>query len=195
MRVEVHNIVELSERFDVVFVVEGEHSPSDFHWEAGDDFNVVWGPQKGSSTSIQMVNGKTTRSSQTSYTYILQARKTGTFTLQPAVAKVKGTQVQSKAVTIQVVDGDSAAGNNSASSQDQASSPTQQQRASTGNADIFMRLSLSRTSVVVGEPVTATLKIYHRANLVGFENAKFPTFKGFWSQEVETPSNIEFQRE
>ena len=195
MRVEVHNIVELQERFNVVFVVEGENSPSDFQWEAGEDFQVVWGPQKGSSTSIQMVNGKTTRSSQTSYTYILQARKTGTFTLQPAVAKVKGTQVQSKAVTIQVVDGDSAAGNNSASSQDQASSPTQQQRASTGNADIFMRLSLSRTSVVVGEPVTATLKIYHRANLVGFENAKFPTFKGFWSQEVETPSNIEFQRE
>ena len=58
-----------------------------------------------------------------------------------------------------------------------------------------MRLSLSRSSVVVGEPVTATLKIYHRANLVGFENAKFPAFKGFWSQEVETPSNIEFQRE
>lgn len=195
MRVEVHNIVELQERFNVVFVVEGENSPSDFQWEAGEDFQVVWGPQKGSSTSIQMVNGKTTRSSQTSYTYILQARKTGTFTLQPAVAKVKGTQVQSKAVTIQVVDGDSAAGNNSASSQGQASSPTQQQRASTGNADIFMRLSLSRTSVVVGEPVTATLKIYHRANLVGFENAKFPTFKGFWSQEVETPSNIEFQRE
>ena len=68
MRVEVHNIVEQDERFNVVFVVEGEHAPSDFQWEAGDDFTVVWGPQKGSSTSIQMINGKTTRSSQTSYT-------------------------------------------------------------------------------------------------------------------------------
>jgi len=58
-----------------------------------------------------------------------------------------------------------------------------------------MRLSISRNSLVVGEPVTATLKIYHRANLAGFENAKFPSFKGFWSQEVESPSNIEFQRE
>jgi tetratricopeptide (TPR) repeat protein len=58
-----------------------------------------------------------------------------------------------------------------------------------------MRLTLSRSSVVVGEPVTATLKIYHRTNLVGFENAKFPSFNGFWSQEVDTPSNIEFQRE
>ena len=47
IRVEVHNIVELSERFNLVFVVEGEHSPSDFQWEPGDDFTVVWGPQKG----------------------------------------------------------------------------------------------------------------------------------------------------
>ncbi len=55
IRVEVHNIVELQERFNVGFVVEGENSPSDFQWEAGDDFTVVWGPQKGSSTSIQII--------------------------------------------------------------------------------------------------------------------------------------------
>ena len=196
IRVEVHNIVELQERFNLVFVVEGEHAPSDFQWEPGEDFSLVWGPQKGSSTSIQMVNGKTTRSSQTSYTYILQARKTGTFTLPSAVAKVKGTEIRSKAVTIQVVDGDSNAANAAAS---QGNAQQQQQQRSTqatsGDADIFLRLSLSRNSVVVGEPVTATLKIYHRANLVGFENAQFPAFKGFWSQEVEAPSNIEFQRE
>ena len=197
IRVEVHNIVELQERFNLVFVVEGEHAPSDFQWEPGEDFSLVWGPQKGSSTSIQMVNGKTTRSSQTSYTYILQARKTGTFTLPSAVAKVKGTEIRSKAVTIQVVDGDTNAAN-AAASQGNAQQQQQQRsssQATSGNADIFLRLSLSRNSVVVGEPVTATLKIYHRTNLVGFENAQFPAFKGFWSQEVEAPSNIEFQRE
>lgn len=196
MRVEVHNIVEQDERFNVVFVVEGEHAPSDFQWEAGDDFTVVWGPQKGTSTSIQMINGKTTRSSQTSYTYILQARKTGNLTIQPATAKVKGTQVQSNPVTIQVVSSGAAASGQAQAAQGQSHGSQQQQaQAARGDADIFMRLSLSRSSVVVGEPVTATLKIYHRANLVGFENAKFPAFKGFWSQEVETPSNIEFQRE
>ena len=192
IRVEVHNIVELQERFNAVFVVEGEHAPSDFQWEAGDDFTVVWGPQKGTSTSIQMTNGKTTRTSQTSYTYILQAKRSGTFTLPPATAKVKGTQLQSKPVSIQVVDG---GGNAGAAGQGSSASNRQQQQASRGDADIFLRLSLSRTSVVVGEPITATLKIYHRANLVGFEDAKFPSFKGFWSQEVEAPSNIEFQRE
>ena len=197
IRVEVHNIVELSERFNLVFVVEGEHAPSDFQWEAGDDVTVVWGPQKGTSRSVQMINGKTTRSSQTSYTYILQARKTGSLTIRPAVAKVKGDEIRSKAVTIQVVDdGSSSGGGSSSQSAPQGGgSQSSAQTATAGNADIFLRLSLSRTSVVVGEPISATLKIYHRANLVGFENARFPSFNGFWSQEVEAPTNIEFQRE
>ena len=195
IRVEVHNIVELDERFNVVFVVEGEHSPSEFNWDAGNDFTVVWGPQKGTSTSIQMINGKTTRSSQTSYTYILQARSTGTFTIRPASAKVKGNVIESKPVSIQVVSGGGS--NNTQSQQSGSDSQASQPSQSTGLADldIFMKLTLSRSSVVVGEPVTATLKIYHRANLVGFENAHFPSFNSFWSQEVETPSNIEFQRE
>ncbi|MBQ3813714.1 MAG: BatD family protein, partial [Bacteroidales bacterium] len=190
--VEVHNIVEVGERFNLVFVVEGEQEPSDFSWEAGEDFTVVWGPQKGTSRSVQIINGKTTRSSQTSYTYILQARQAGNFTIQPASAKVKGNAIHSKAVTIQVVSG-------AQQSQQQPGQGSQAQSqdsgASAAQQDIFMRLTLSRSSVVVGEPVTAVLKIYQRANLVGFENARFPSFKGFWSQEVDTPSNIEFQRE
>lgn len=204
IHVEVHNIVELSERFNVIFVVDGQHSPSDFQWDAGDDFNIVWGPQKGTSSSIQIINGKASRSSQTSYTYILQARRTGTLTIASATAKIRGTEVKSKPVYIQVVDDNSGG----ASAQSGAAQGSTQQSGSTrqiqeprrrsledGESDIFMRLSLNRNNVVLGEPITATLKIYQRANLVGFENAKFPTFKGFWSQEVDTPSNIEFQRE
>ena len=197
IRVEVHNIVELGERFNLVFVVEGEHSPSDFQWKAGDDFTVVWGPQKGTSTSIQIINGKTTRSAQTSYTYILQANRAGSLTIPPATAVVKDSEISSRAATIQVVEG--GAGAAAAQQQGQGQGQNQAQGQSQGTTpaegDIFMRLSLSRNSVVVGEPVTATLKIYHRTNLVGFENAKFPSFKGFWSQEVDTPANIEFQRE
>ena len=196
IRVEVHNIVELSERFNLVFIVDGEREPSDFQWNASDDFTVVWGPQKGTSRSVQMINGKTTRSSQTSYTYILQARKTGTFTIPAATAKVKGEELQSKPVTIQVVDdGNSSGAAAQSSGNSQGSQTTSAQTASANSSDIFMRFTLSRNSVVVGEPVTATLKIYQRTNLVGFENARFPSFNGFWSQEVESPSNVEFQRE
>ena len=196
IRVEVHNIVELSERFNVVFIVEGEHAPSEFQWSPGEDFNLVWGPQKGTSTSMSIVNGKTTRSSQTSYTYILQAKKTGTFTFAPATATVRGDQIRSKAVQITVVEGAGAQGQAQGGSQ-QGGSQQQEARpsASTDAGELFMRLNLSKRDAMVGEPVTATLKIYQRANLTGFEDARFPKFNGFWSQEVDTPQSIEFQRE
>ena len=198
IRVDVHNIVELSERFNVVFIVEGEHAPSDFQWNPGDDFTLVWGPQKGTSTSVSIVNGKTTRSSQTSYTYILQAKKTGTFTFAPATASVKGDQIRSKTFQVTVVegrdDGAQAQGQGGAA---QGGGQQQQARPSASNdtGELFMRLSLSKRDAMVGEPITATLKIYQRANLTGFEDARFPKFNGFWSQEVDTPQSIEFQRE
>ena len=193
IRVEVHNIVEMSERFNVVFVVEGEHGPSDFQWNPGDDFTLVWGPQKGTSTSVSIVNGKTTRSSQTSYTYILQAKKTGTFTLAPAVATVKGTEIRSRAAQVTVVEGGS--GTSQGSSGASQGSSQARPSAVTNDGEIFMRLNLSRREAVVGEPITATLKLYQRANLTGFEDARFPKFNGFWSQEVDAPQSIDFQRE
>ena len=200
IRVEVHNIVELGERFNVVFVVDGEHAPSDFQWSPGDDFTLVWGPQKGTSTSISIVNGKTTKTSQTSYTYILQAKKTGAFQLASATATVKGTEIHSRAAQVTVVEGrDEAAaaqgGSGGTSGNASGSAGEARQSSSQNTGEIFMRLNLSKREAVVGEPITATLKIYQRANLTGFEDAKFPKFNGFWSQEVDTPQNIEFQRE
>ena len=197
IKVEVHNIVETGERFNLVFVVEGEHAPSSFSWEAGSGVTVVWGPQPGTSTSIQIINGKTTRSSQTSYTYILQADQAGTVTIPSATATVNGKQIQSHSVTIQVVDAGGASASQPAPSQNRSGSQQTQSSPANSSAqgDIFMRLSLNRNSVVVGEPVIATLKIYHRTNLVGFEDYTPPTFKSFWNQEVETPTNINFKRE
>ena len=198
IRVEVHNIVELSERFNVVFIVEGEHAPTDFQWTPGDEFTLVWGPQKGTSTSVSIVNGKTTRSSQTSYTYILQAKKTGTFTFAPATATVKGDQIRSKSVQITVVeggDGTAAQAQTQGGNQQGGGQQQSRQSASTDTGELFMRLYLSKRDAMVGEPITATLKIYQRANLTGFEDAKFPKFNGFWSQEVDTPQTIDFQRE
>ena len=64
IKVSAPNLVALDEQFSVTFTISGD-APSDFQWEAPSDFRLVWGPQKGSSTSISIVNGKHTRSSQT----------------------------------------------------------------------------------------------------------------------------------
>lgn len=198
IRVEAPDVVAVNEQFNVTFIIEGEKSPSDFQWSSGDDFQLVWGPQKGSSSSIQIINGKRSSSHQTTFTYILIPKATGTFQLPAATALLSGDRISSTQASIQVVsDG---ASSSRSSGQNGGKSSGGGQTSSTGSGeissnDLFMRLSLSRTEVVIGEPITATLKIYQRANVVGFENAKFPTFNGFWSQETYVPNNIEFKRE
>lgn len=203
IKVEAPNVVGADERFNVTFIIEGEKGASDFSWSQGDDFQLVWGPQKGSSTSISVINGKRTSSHQTTYTYILLPKSTGTFQIQPATATVSGEKISSSPFSIQVVtDASSQRGGQGTQGQDKDSSGAgsggSSQKAATGeipSEDLFLRLSLSRSEVVIGEPLTATLKLYQRVNIAGFENAKFPTFNGFWSQETYSPTNIEFKRE
>lgn len=200
IKVEVPDVVAVNEQFNVTFIIDGEKAPTDFQWSAGDDFQLVWGPQKGTSASIQIINGKRSSSRQTTFTYILIPKSTGTFQIPAATASVSGERISSSPANVQVVsDGTSSSGSSGSSGgAGQSSSSERRPSSSTGDVssgDLFLRLSLSRHEVVIGEPITATLKIYQRANVVGFENAKFPTFNGFWSQETYVPTNIEFKRE
>lgn len=197
IKVQTHNVVAADEQFNVTFIIEGESKPADFAWEPGDDFQLLWGPQQGRSTSVQMINGKTTKSVQTTYSYVLRPVKAGKFTIARASAKVKGQDIYSDPVTIEVVaSGASSSGSQSSgSSQGAQQSQRQSQNGIVQDDDIFLTMDLSRSNVVVGEPVTATIKLYQRVNVAGFESAEFPTFNGFWSQELEAPTNIEFARE
>lgn len=216
IKVQVPNVVAADEQFNLSFIIEGEESPSDFHWDVGDDFQLVWGPQKGSSTRTTVINGKRTRSSQFSFTYILMPRKTGKFTLPAATATVGGEKISSGRTAVEVVSGGSTSsgsgsgGSSSGSGGSSSGSGSQSAQGSGANVpggqsdtgageisrdDIFLKFTLSRTNVYVGEPVTATLKLYQRVNIAGFEDARFPTFNGFWSQETFAPQNIEFERE
>lgn len=196
VKVQAPNLVAVDEQFNVSFVISGEDAPSAFEWQPTDDFQLVWGPQKGTSSSVTIINGQRTKSSQTSYTYILLPRKTGNFTLPAAVATVKGERVTSSAATIEVVSGGSKpAGGQQAQESAEAQSRAQQQSGTVAADDIFLRMSVSKTKAVVGETLSATLKLYQRVNIAGFEDVKFPTFSGFWNQETFAPTNIEFSRE
>ena len=189
IKVEAPNVVARDEQFNVTFIMEGDDSPSEFEWNYGADFQLVWGPQQGRSTSIRVINGKRTRSSQFTYTYVMLPKATGTFTLPAATAKVKNKDISSGTFSIEVVS-DASSSTGAAEEKSQATAP-----GTIADDDLFMRLSLSRTNVVMGEPIIATLKLYQRANITSIEDARFPSFNGFWSQELEMPSNIEFKRE
>lgn len=199
IQVQTHKVVAEDEKFNVTFVIDGKVDVSDFSWEPGADFQLLWGPQRGQSSSIQIVNGKTTRSSQTSFSYILRPLKAGRFTLPRARAQVDGKEIVSKAETIEVVGANRPSqsaqpDNSSQQSGQQQSQPAQSQTNKNSGSDLFLAINVNKTNVVVGEPITATISIYTRADIAGFESAEFPDFNGFWSQEQASPTNIEFSR-
>lgn len=217
LNVQAPEIVALDERFNVTFVISGRAEPSSFDWVPGDGFQLVWGPQKGSYHQRTIINGKSESSTQTTYTYVLMPKSAGKFIIPAAKAKVKGETLTSEPFSIEVVassagksglsghQGSSGSANSSgmsgASGSGNASgsgSSSGSRAAATGdidNSDLFMRLNVSKSSVVVGESLTATLKLYQRVNISGFEDARFPSFNGFWSQQIQAPTNIEFRRE
>ena len=201
LKLEGPRVVSLDETFRIVFTADARMS--DFEWPGTDDFEVVWGPQRGSMSSTNIVNGKRTSTHQETVTYLLQPRQTGTFTIPAATASVDKQSVSSSTIQIEVVASQQQSQpQGSGTQQDpqgqQQSQPQRNDPSVTGTVssqDIFLRLSLGKTNVVKGEPLTATLKIYTRADIAGFEDIKFPTFNGFWSKETVTINNLEFNRE
>jgi len=176
-------VVEVGETFRLVFTTNGE--PSSFDPPSITGLDVLAGPTSSTMSSIQDINGKRTESFQVSYTYILQAHSEGKFTVPAASVVVDGKSYSSSAVTIEVVK------TNSGKVQD----PNEQESATVTNNDIFMKISISKGSVVVGEYFTATIKLYTKVPVAGFEDVRFPSFNGFWSQEIGSAQNIDFVRE
>ncbi|MBO7249428.1 MAG: protein BatD, partial [Bacteroidales bacterium] len=155
------------------------------------DFQVLAGPTTSTVSSTNIVNGQRTHTYQQSYTYILLAKGEGKFTIPPASVVIEGDTYTSKSITVEVVKG-----NKEAQSADSGNGVNGRDRyPSIGENDLILSMSLSKDKVVKGEPVIATLKLLVKTNISGVEDIKFPSFNGFWSQEIEAPSELEFVRE
>lgn len=193
IKVEVPPVVEVGEQFRAVFTLS--EKPSSFEWAPADGISILWGPQQGSSSSTTWINGKTTSVSQYTYSYILSATAPGKFSIPSAVATVSGRQLRSNPAAIEVVASSSASANNSAAASSSQNAQSSSKNNSQGNPSTYLTLRLNKSSVRQGEPVTATLSLYTNENISGFEDARFPSFNGFWSEETISPTNIQFKRE
>lgn len=59
------------------------------------------------------------------------------------------------------------------------------------DSDLFLRATLDRPEVFVGEQVTLTLLIYSRMDLMGVDSVTMPKLEGFLSQEIASPTNLQ----
>ena len=158
------------------------------------DFDVLSGPYTSTSSSTSFVNGKRTSSFEQTYTYMLMAQKTGTFTIGPATVKVDGESVQSNGVRIEVLPEDQTSGQQSATSGQPRQSNQSSSSSQASSENIFVRTIASKTKVHEQEALMITYKLYF-ANVDVTQltnNTKLPEFTGFLKQDLE---NGEIQTE
>lgn len=60
-----------------------------------------------------------------------------------------------------------------------------------GDSDLFLRASLDRPEVYVGEQATLSVYIYSRMDLMSVDGVTMPKLEGFFSQDVASPSNLQ----
>jgi len=181
-------VVNMGEAFRLSFTLN--ERPTDLKVPSLADFEVLGGPSTSSSSNMQYINGQMSRSFTYSYTYVLRSRKSGKFTIGAATAKVNDKTYTTDPLEIEVV---GSAGSNQPSAGQGQANPQRSTAAS--REELYTRLHVNKRDVYLGEQIIATIKIYSRANLAGFENMEFPSYNGFYTQQIDVPSQISLQRE
>ena len=122
------------------------------------DFKVMSG---GTSTSVQIINGRMSR--EVNYTYTLIPLKEGRLVIPPLTVMTDKTTQKTAEIVVTV-------------------SPKTQEK--TGREDVFAEGKVSNSSPYEGEPIVYTFKLF---NAVQIANARFqkPEFSGFTAKEVE----------
>lgn len=122
------------------------------------DFKTV---SRGSTSSFQMINGRTSR--QLIHNYVLIPTKTGPLTIPAIPVTIDGTVHYTTPITVRV---------------------SSQPPADSGQRDVYVTAEVSSPSPWIGQQLTYTFRLF---NAVQVADAKFqpPEFTGFNAEELE----------
>jgi len=134
------DVVRTGERFQVIYTLNA--NGKEFRTPDMKDFMVISGPHTSQSSSIQIINGKVSRSVENSYTLYVVGNKDGIFTIPPATIKVDDKTYKSNAVKIQVVKSNNQAQQQGSSggSNTKPGSSTQSSNSATNIKDDVLRI-------------------------------------------------------
>jgi hypothetical protein len=151
------------------------------------DFEVLFGPSPSVAHSVSYINGQTISETSVTYTYVLMAKKEGTFTIPPATIKVNNSNYTSNVLTIKVLPPDQAS---------EAQTQGNVSLSGLSDKDLFIVMQVSKRNVYEQEGFLVTFKLYSRnVQIGGLKDVKFPEFEGFLAQEVELPAEKQWTLE
>jgi hypothetical protein len=183
------NPVSTSDPFEITFTFSGSdvNGISNFQAPSFGNFSVLSGPNQ--STSMQIINGSV--SGSRSFSYYLQAKEKGKFTIGSASITNRGNVLKTHPITIEVVQG-SARPN--AQKGGQQGNEKQVSAAEIGD-NVFIRASADKSNAYIGEQVTVVYKLYTRLNIASLQVVKMPSYTGFWAEDITTSQNVSFTQE
>src|SRR5664280_353670 len=189
VKAEYPSVVNAGEQFTIMWTVNvggGEFTAPLFS-----GFYKLMGPQTSYSSSTQIINGKVSNETSYSYVYYLQGVKEGKFVIAPATFTLKNKIYSSDSLRIEVIGSTSQRQNVNPGNNDSAND----QEVESSGKDPFIRLSVNRREITMGEPVVATVKIYSRVNIAGINEIKYPSFNSFLRSDIATPPLTSLRQE
>ncbi len=188
--------VVVGDRFNISYVVN-TRNVKDFRPPQMDGLSVLSGPNTSTSSSITVVNGRTTQNTTIKFTFTVVANEEGTIEIGPAGITAEKEKMVSNSLTIKVLPPDQNTQNsNPGAGQGSGRSGGQSQSGTVSADDLFMLASVDRTNVYEQEALLLTYKVYVAPSIeLTSLTTKMPDLKNFHVQEVELPQQKEFQLE
>lgn len=180
-------VVEMGEQFRISYAINARGS--DFQQPNFGEFRVLSGPNVSQSSSVQIVNGNMKQEVSYTYSFVVMPLKEGKHAIPSATIEVKGKSYSSNTLEIEVVKGNRSAttvGGERSSTVDNTNA---------NDKGLFVAVNVNKNTLYQGESLVAEIKVYTQKSLAGFEDIKFPPFTGFWSQDIESPQQIQLHRE
>ncbi|MCP3931517.1 MAG: protein BatD [Bacteroidetes bacterium] len=148
--------------FEVSFSLKNANG-SGFQAPSFKDFVVVGGPSQSVSTSI--INGKVSK--ELTYSYTLQPRKKGTFTIRSASIKAEGKTLTTRPVKIEVVEGKSG------------------KESGNQGGRVFIKAELSTSEAFIGQQIILDYKLYTTRDIDQYNILEESDYQGFYAQDVK----------
>ncbi len=137
----------------------------------------------GTSTSIQIVNGRT--SMAITYQYRFQALEEGTFEIGAVTVTAGDRTVATEPVTLTVSD---------APPPPQAGADAGDPGAAISAEDLFIETHVSKTRAFENEAIAVEYRIFTRVPVQSYTITTLPQATGFWSEELEQPTAPQAER-
>ncbi|MDY7228601.1 BatD family protein [Hyalangium rubrum] len=169
------------------------------------DFEVL-SSSRGSQRSIQLSGGgPAVIQDITKHTLLMRASRPGKLTIPPAVLTTASRTYRTESIEMTVREGRMGPppGQQGQATRPQLPDPFRNfpmpdpfeeledsPTIPRGDSDLFLRASLDRNDVYVGEQTTLSLYIYSRVDLSSVDAVTMPKLEGFWSEEVESPTQL-----